>query len=622
MTRRGWTFAAGALLCAATEARGQTRLLQPEDLFRVERIGAIAWTPARERAAIEIRRPGRWLDGSIPTSDIGVLDVASGALRVVSPSSRAYVGFFGASWSPNGKRLLFLSLDTNAVIRPWLWNVGTNAATALRGLRVRDGTADPAVVLWSDADHAVVLTSDSTRPNDGPMYVRIQRGRNAAQAWRRDRTGHEAAVTVVDSRGPDTATAAAQLVSVDVRTGAAVTLTRGAILRPRVSADGRTISYRIRDSAFAVAPASRFFGPDAQGEAAYELANAGGSAHHIDSRTGAPVSAPDTQRPPPPPAPPAVTLRTTNDAAFGTMLALVRANRPDTVVWRGNAWVRGIELGRTEAIRYTALDGSPLSGWVLYPPRYTPGRPIPVITFVYPGNIYGARPPTSFDIFNEHFEHPQMFAALGYGVVVPSMPEPERPLQMRALDALPGGVLPLLDTLIARGIADPTRIAVLGQSAGGYATMGLITLTTRFRTAIASAGYANLTSLYGTFYGQYRYGDGGNVLHAQVLRMLQFERGYYGAGGPPWEAPEQYRVNSPIERVANVRTPIMLIQGDLDFIPIQQSEELFTALYRRDQRAKLVRYTGEGHTIAARPNVLDLWRRMEDWLRETMPPRR
>lgn len=64
----------------------------------------------------------------------------------------------------------------------------------------------------------------------------------------------------------------------------------------------------------------------------------------------------------------------------------------------------------------------------------------------------------------------------------------------------------------------------------------------------------------------------------------------------------------------------MLMHGDVDYIPVQQAEEFFTALYRLDKRAKLVRYAGEWHTITARANVLDLWRRLDDWLRETMPP--
>jgi dipeptidyl aminopeptidase/acylaminoacyl peptidase len=65
----------------------------------------------------------------------------------------------------------------------------------------------------------------------------------------------------------------------------------------------------------------------------------------------------------------------------------------------------------------------------------------------------------------------------------------------------------------------------------------------------------------------------------------------------------------------------MLVHGDLDYVPIQQAEEFFTALYRQDKRAVFARYQGEWHTIANRVNVLDLWRRIGDWLSETMAPR-
>ena len=103
--------------------------------------------------------------------------------------------------------------------------------------------------------------------------------------------------------------------------------------------------------------------------------------------------------------------------------------------------------------------------------------------------------------------------------------------------------------------------------------------------------------------------------------MLQLEKGPMGLGGPPWMEPDRYRENSPILRAPKVETPLLLIHGDLDFVPIQQAEEFFTALFRQDKRARLLRYAGEGHTIADRENVLDLWRRMEMWLTETMSPR-
>ena len=93
-------------------------------------------------------------------------------------------------------------------------------------------------------------------------------------------------------------------------------------------------------------------------------------------------------------------------------------------------------------------------------------------------------------------------------------------------------------------------------------------------------------------------------------------------GAPPWAEPARYRDDSAIFRAGKVETPVMLVQGDLDFVPIQQSEEFFTALYRQDERATFLRYQGEPHSISSRANVLDLWTRISDWLEETNAPRR
>jgi dienelactone hydrolase len=607
-------------------ARGlaaQQRVMRPDDLFRIERVGAIAWSPDREFAAIEIPRPGRWLDASIPNARMAVVNVASGTMRTISPDSRALLGYFGAAWSPDSRRLLFLSIDTNAVVRPWLWAPG-GLPRLLPGLELHEGLADPAVALWSDNDHAVFMLRDSTSPRDGLLYHKIARGRKVVDKWERARAGREAAVSVLESRAAPDSTRDAQtgltrLVSVDLRTMAVTTLARGALHLPSMSGDGRTLTYRREEPTLARAPMSLFFGPEAHGEKAYDLPNYGGAVHHVDPRTGASVPPPDSTRPADESGA-MPTLRVVNDKTAGTKLLLVRPGRPDVELWRGNEWARDIVEGRSESIAYTSRTGAALWGWILYPPGYVAGRRIPVVTMVYPGNVYGERVPSSFSVLNSNFEHPQLFAALGYGVVIPSMPAPDNPLRSDAIDSLTQGVLPLLDTLISRGIADSTRIAVMGQSAGGYSTIALITQTDRFRSAIASASYANLPSLYGNFYGQYRHGDAGDPQRAQVLRMLQFERGFFGADAPPWDAPDLYRINSPIWRINHVHTPLMLIHGEDDFVPIQQAEEVFTALYRQDKRVRFVRYAGEEHTISARANVLDLWQRLESWLNETMQP--
>jgi dipeptidyl aminopeptidase/acylaminoacyl peptidase len=377
----------------------------------------------------------------------------------------------------------------------------------LRGLQLHDDLADTPAIEWSDETHLVLLVRDTTQRNAGPLYVRILRDRNAADEHSHALAGNVAAVTVIDSHDSVASAPRSRLVSVDVRTNAIAMLAEGALHHPTVSADRRTITYRQESPGATVRP-STFLNMRGDAGAAYLAVDWGAETRHIDARTGARVAAPDSTR--------AVAretslanLRVVSSSSEGTRLVLARRAKPDTTIWRGNAWARDVETGRAESIACTSASGKPLTGWLLSPPNHSRSRKLPIVTIVYPGTTYGARVPSSFDIFNDNFEHPQLFAAIGYGVLLASMPVSDEGRQASSFDELTSGVLPLVDTIIARGIADSTRIAVLGQSTGGYAVLGLVTQTNRFRSAIASAAYSDIASDYGTFYGEYRSGDAG-----------------------------------------------------------------------------------------------------------------
>jgi dipeptidyl aminopeptidase/acylaminoacyl peptidase len=606
-------LACTSLVSCAAEA--QSRRMTPDDLFRTQQIGGIVWSPDNTRASVEISHPGRWIAERIPTSEIAIVDARNGTLRRVAVPTAKYLGFFNAAWSPDGGRLAFLSAGTGAVLRAWVWTVGAREPVMLRGLQVRDAPVDPPMIAWTDNRHVITMARDSTRRNSGPFYVSIMRDRNAADIWSRAHDARTAAVIATDTH--DSNASYGRVVSIDVVSGTSTTLVQGPIHRAELSSDRRTLSYWRENPPLGLARVANYLDIPGSADAAYVNVAWGGERHHVDPHSGAEMPASVSNAPVARDAnAPALRVRF---GADGTRLVMTRPGVADITVWTGNAWIREVRTGRTQAIAYTSTDGKPLTGWLLTPPDYTSGERLPIVMTAYPGTTYGDRAPASFNVLTPDFEHPQLFAALGYGVVVASMPVSDDRAQGTAWAGVTQSVLPLIDTIVARGIADPKRLAFIGQSAGGYATLALISQTDRFRTAIASAPNTDLSAEYGEFYGEYRYGDAGRPQMAQLLRMLQFERGVVGAPAPPWIAPEWYRANSPISHVADVHTPVMLVKGESDFIPVQQAEEYFTALYRQDKRAVLVRYVGEGHTITARENVLDLWRRMEAWLRETMP---
>jgi dipeptidyl aminopeptidase/acylaminoacyl peptidase len=622
------------------------RRFRPEDMFNVRRVGAAAWAPDGRHVAIEFSKPSRWLD-SVPTSDISALDVKTRTFRRLSPVSDLYVGFFNTVWSPSGRRAAFLSVDTRAVVNVWTWTVGATAARRISDIDVRLGNGE-APLAWLDDDRLIVMAWEMGAEKSGLLYVRVLRGQNLVDSSKRGGENREPSASVAESgRAPAETPPSARMISIDLTTGARTTLARGRIHRLTISEDRCCINFLRQAPGVPGQPVASYFEIAAKADdadAGYTAVNWGIERHTIDARTGGvlppaagpkprPTSKIDVPSTPPQAGARQLAVSPTGDAALyiangrdgSRMWISGGGGRPLTSsqeIWRANEWMATLEVGRAEPLTYTSTDGASLTAWLLLPPDYVDGSQVPVVTVVYPGSMYSSSVPSSFSVFQSHFEHPQLFAALGYAVLVPSMPAPNSPADSHALEPLLSGVIPAIDAAVERGFADRDRVAVLGQSDGGFAVLGLIVQTNRFRSAIASASFSNLVSLYGTFYGQYRHGDGGRPEAGQVLRMLQQEKGVMGLGGPPWAEPDRYRANSPIHLADKVTTPLMLIHGELDFIPIQQAEEFFTALFRQDKRAALVRYAGENHTIAGRANVLDMWRRIEAWLAETMSPRR
>src|SRR3546814_14440704 len=91
---------------------------------------------------------------------------------------------------------------------------------------------------------------------------------------------------------------------------------------------------------------------------------------------------------------------------------------------------------------------------------------------------------------------------------------------------------------------------------------------------------------------------------------LWSEGGQGRMGVPPWRDPQRYIDNSPLFWAHQIETPLLLIHGDLDFVNVNEAEQLFAALHRPGQDAHLVRYWGEGHTSLSPGNIIDMWDRI------------
>jgi len=141
--------------------------------------------------------------------------------------------------------------------------------------------------------------------------------------------------------------------------------------------------------------------------------------------------------------------------------------------------------------------------------------------------------------------------------------------------------------LIARGDADPARIAVRGGSAGGYTTLNALT---RFHFFSAGASLFGLADLEEFVRG------GTHKFEAQYLLSLV---------GPYPEARATYRERSPITHVDDISCPVILLQGLEDVIvPPRQAEIIVEALERKGRPYAYLAFPGEQHGFRKAENIV------------------
>jgi dipeptidyl aminopeptidase/acylaminoacyl peptidase len=237
-----------------------------------------------------------------------------------------------------------------------------------------------------------------------------------------------------------------------------------------------------------------------------------------------------------------------------------------------------LKLAAAERINYPSKDGTMIEGWVMLPPGYDPaGRTYPLILSMHggPHAAYG-------NDFQYQF---QLWAAAGY-VVLYVNPRGSTGYGEKFLWGTWGGwgavdfddVMAGVDYVVDHYSIDQKRMGVTGYSYGGFLTNWIITHTSRFAAAITGAGISNWISDYGT---------------ADIPRTKESE--FYGA---PWEARsgDLLRELSPITHVANATTPTMFVHGESDMrVPIEQGEQMYTALKKRHVPARFVRYPESYH---------------------------
>jgi dipeptidyl aminopeptidase/acylaminoacyl peptidase len=244
-------------------------------------------------------------------------------------------------------------------------------------------------------------------------------------------------------------------------------------------------------------------------------------------------------------------------------------------------------------------DNVQIQSILVKPPDFDLNKKYPMILL-----IHGGPKENWLDEFHYRWNL-QMFAAPGYVVVAPN-PRGSTGYGQEFKSAVTKdwGGKPYYDIINAYNYAirkldfiDTKNTFAAGASYGGYMVDWIEGHTNVFNALVSHDGTFNLESMYGT---------------TEELWFLEWE-----LDGKPWQRNSLYEKWSPHKFIQNAKTPLLVIQGGMDYrVPEEQSFQVFTSLQRLGVESKLLYFPDENHFVLKPQNAELWWSTIFDWFKK------
>lgn len=232
-----------------------------------------------------------------------------------------------------------------------------------------------------------------------------------------------------------------------------------------------------------------------------------------------------------------------------------------------------------EAYTFTARDGQELTGWILKPADYEPGRKYPAILNIHggPRTVYGT-------IF---YHEMQVWAGAGYFVFFTN------PRGSDGFGTEFGNISGKYGTVDYEDLMDftdyilktvpdidPARVGVTGGSYGGFMTNWIIGHTDRFRAAVSQRSISNWISF--EFMS-----DIGHNFTKNNQSVTTFED------------VEKLWFHSPLQYAPNCKTPTLFLHSDADYrCNVAEGIQMYSALKYLGVETRLCVFRGENHELS------------------------
>jgi acetyl esterase/lipase len=270
-------------------------------------------------------------------------------------------------------------------------------------------------------------------------------------------------------------------------------------------------------------------------------------------------------------------------------------------------WIDPKRMQPENIIRFKTRDGHQLDAYLTLPAGASREHPAPLV--VVPHGGPWARDNWGFD------GEAQFLASRGYAVLKPNyrgslgyywmFPEHDDWEFVK----MSHDVTDATKAMIASGLVDPGRVAIMGGSFGGYlAVNGVVDEPSLYRCAVAISGVFDWEELIRDRKYDYTKFD---WWYATLLRRL----------GDPRREAAKFEALAPVRRIDRVRVPVFVTHGGYDPVAdIGQSEHLISELKKNNVPYESYIVATEGHGMLHFANRVEQYSRIEAFLAKNMAP--
>ena len=271
--------------------------------------------------------------------------------------------------------------------------------------------------------------------------------------------------------------------------------------------------------------------------------------------------------------------------------------------------LNNVDLGEARQIEWTSFDGLTLAGLLILPVKYDSEKKYPLIVDVHGGPAGGVR--LAGSIGNATPLEWQLWAGRGYAVFVADYRLSaaygareeylRRPVNMSRNEVNAADILAGVDHLVAEGIADPDKLAIIGHSYGAVFTNWIVTQTDRFKAAISKEGAAD----------------------SRRSKALCLKRGrgcLWALRATPDDIDAVLAADSAQLRAANVKTPLLIFSGQYGFgnPEVDTSEAFANAINAAGGTAVRVHYEDDYHNFRKPENIQRTFVESVHWIDKYM----